>query len=971
MAQTEKRNAVIYINGVEVNNTMSSIEKHARSLRNEIAHLTRGTDEYNKKVDELKATNKIIAGHRDNISGINRAWAEVKAQLKGAGAVMMAYLGGQAIIGGFRNLISKLGELDDALMDVAKTTGLSRNQLTELDKQLRTIKTRSSRMELLDLAKEAGKLGYNSVADIKRFVEQADKINVALGEDLGEGAITQIGKLANIFETDMLRIGSALNEVGAAGIASESWQVDYLTRLAGIAKTANLSLPDLLGYGAALEANGQTAEVSGTSLNQFFIDFIKNTEAFGQAAGFTKGELTKLIDENGTNAGFVAFLEKLKEGAVSSAELINKLDGLGVDGARASNVLLTLANNTSEVSRQQGIANKAFTDGTSITDEFNKKQQSFGATLATLQKWMAGVFMNNQLANGVRNMVTWFTNMVSPMKEVSEQLDEERLRLNSLVLTIANHNLSQEARKRAIDELKSTYPEFIKMVDVEKASNEELLSALKQVNEEYAKQIVIQRKGEEAAAQAQKQADALEKVIEQTNKYATASAQLKDALGLVQKAEESNQQFYDRVAKTVGALDQNDKRYYKSAKALEQLQYGVTGMYAAEKQLNIETKKFNDLLSAQNTLREKLLGPSTSDKIVNPITGGDIVAENTELDTMSKSIDKISSAIDDTSSKAEDIRQEIFLLMADDATKAMYDLDKFFEDLIIRAQQYGIPTEALYELWTQKSLELENQLKSTGDAAHEVFKKMSGTGGSNFKDNQDAAQAKRDSINAETEATIKLREEHEKYVESLFQAGAAAVENAETQQDAIKAVINAIREAIKQRIMEAIATTVGKALAELPFPLNVALATAAGAAATTLFDKLVPQAADGGYYTDVVGRQNGQKYRAQVNQRFMGGYAHQPMLVGEAGAEYTIPSFLMKNPYVVSMVDSIEGMRKGQSSNNSNNPVGIDLTEVIGRMDVMIQQMKEGKNVVMPDQTIKEFQKRLQLLEILSIIPFR
>ena len=36
-----------------------------------------------------------------------------------------------------------------------------------------------AREELLKLASDAGKLGYESVADVKRFVEEADKIKVA------------------------------------------------------------------------------------------------------------------------------------------------------------------------------------------------------------------------------------------------------------------------------------------------------------------------------------------------------------------------------------------------------------------------------------------------------------------------------------------------------------------------------------------------------------------------------------------------------------------------------------------------------------------------------------------------------------------------------------------------------------------------------------------------------------------------
>ena len=38
---------------------------------------------------------------------------------------------------------------------------------------------------------------------IEEFVDGADKINVALGDDLGEGAVDKIGKLAQMFGEDI------------------------------------------------------------------------------------------------------------------------------------------------------------------------------------------------------------------------------------------------------------------------------------------------------------------------------------------------------------------------------------------------------------------------------------------------------------------------------------------------------------------------------------------------------------------------------------------------------------------------------------------------------------------------------------------------------------------------------------------------------------------------------------------------
>ena len=958
MAGTESRNAVIYINGVEVNNTISSIEKHAKLLRTEIAHLTRGTDEYERKVKELRGTNTILAEHRANVASVNTTWQTVTKTVKGFGTTMLSFVGAGAIVAGLKRLSNQSAEVSDALADVGKSAGLTESQLQVLDKRILQMNTRTSRMELLALAKEAGKLGYKSVDDIARFVAQADQINVALGDALGEGAVTDIGKLANIFETDLLKIGSVLNDVAAEGIASEGWQVDYLKRMSGIVEVAKLSLPELEGYGATLEAVGQTAEISGTALNQFFLKFISNTAEFGEAAGFANGELEALIGQKGTNAGFTAFLQQLKDGAVSSGDLINKMNDLGIDGSRAANILLTLANNTEEVAKQQAIATKAYEEGTSVTEEYNKKQATFGATMDRLNKVFTNMFANSLLVKGLERMVTGFTNLIDPAKKVSDQLNEERIRLNSLVLTLTNHNMSQEARKKAIDELKASYPEYIKMVNVDTASNEELFTALEKVNGEYAKQIVLQRKAEAIADQAEKQATALEKQLALSDQYATASAIIKDVTGLTQKADETNQQFYNRVAAFSSTLKENSEQWINYYKAIQQLSGASTGLAFAEKNLNTETEKFNALLGEQDALRNKLLGPKTTSTdngpVINPVTGNDIKEETKAINENNEAINNWMPQLQSYIEKTTGLNEKIQGFVESEYINGLQAIDDAFVNLVAEAITYGGDVSAVYDAW---GVAIDNYTAKMAAARAEqgllteslsVFMKKASA-------NKDAADAKAKQTEEEKTAA------QEAYAESLYNAGAAAVASAETQEQAMQGVLNAIREAIKERVKQAILEVMLSAVAGLPFPLNLALAVGAGALAEGLFNKFIPQAADGGYRMDVFGAQTGKKYNARVNQRFAGGHAQSPMLVGEEGAEYTIPNWMMKNPYVLKTVNNLEGVRTGVSQ--AENAIGggntqLDITPLIGIMREVLNAVKQDKYVVMPDQTIQDFQQR-------------
>src|SRR5690606_18484315 len=96
-------------------------------------------------------------------------------------------------------LIKGSAKLSDELANIQKNTGLLASEVEQINESLKKFDTRTSRSELRALASEAGKLGKDTVDDVLEFVKQADMINVSLGEDLGEGATRDIGKLADVF----------------------------------------------------------------------------------------------------------------------------------------------------------------------------------------------------------------------------------------------------------------------------------------------------------------------------------------------------------------------------------------------------------------------------------------------------------------------------------------------------------------------------------------------------------------------------------------------------------------------------------------------------------------------------------------------------------------------------------------------------------------------------------------------------
>lgn len=400
---------------------LTSELKRLQQLKN-IA--TPQTKEFFELQNQIDAVSSRLKNVRNGTFGFKAALGSIKAEVAQFGVLAASYLGFEFLTNQVRNLIQAQKKMSDENADIKKTTGLANAEIQALNETLKVLDTRTSNSKLRQLAADAGKLGIEGVEGIKNFVEQADKINVALGEDLGDGAINKLAKIAQIFNTEMTNIASGINAVGQESAASESYQVDFAFRMAGTAQTARIAAGDILGFAAALEVNGQQTELAATALNTFFLDFIAKSDQFGKAAGFAKGELGKLINDKGANAAFLQWLQNLKELSPTTEAFIEKMRSLGIDGARGSNVMLVLSENLELVRQQQQLANTEIAKGTSILDEYNEKNNNFAATVDKVSKQINSLVTSGAINEMVVGTVEGFSSFLSVLPNILTFLKE-------------------------------------------------------------------------------------------------------------------------------------------------------------------------------------------------------------------------------------------------------------------------------------------------------------------------------------------------------------------------------------------------------------------------------------------------------------------------------------------------------------------------------------------------------------------
>lgn len=293
--------------------------------------------------------------------------------------------------------VSAAAELDDIYSDVMKTTGLLREEVVALDEELKKMDTRTSREALLGLARDAGKLGITGTQNVLSFVEAADKINVALGEDLGEGAIRDLGKISDVFGlTDLLgigdaltKVGSAINAVGQASTANEAYLVNFTQRLAGVMAQAKISAADTIGFASAFDQSGMAVEMASTALQQFITKMFTDTATFAKYAKMEVQDFTDLLN-NDANKAIITVLQSLHE-TESLSELIGMFGDMGADGVRAVSALSSVAKNIDAVTEAQRISNIEFEKGTSLQQEFDTKNNNLQAQLEKSKKELHNV----------------------------------------------------------------------------------------------------------------------------------------------------------------------------------------------------------------------------------------------------------------------------------------------------------------------------------------------------------------------------------------------------------------------------------------------------------------------------------------------------------------------------------------------------------------------------------------------------
>ena len=362
----------------------------AKALNRELKSgaIERNSEEWKKLQGQLKQVRtemqrinnegKATSGFLSRLwNGLNKNWGAL-TQVLGSLTALTVTLKASA---------QAYADMEESMANVRKYTGQTDGEVRRMNEDFKRMDTRTAREQLNELAGSAGRLGITSKDMIEEFVDGADKINVALGDDLGEGAVDKIGKLAQMFGEDktkglrgaMLATGSAINELAQNSSANAGYIVDFTADLSGVGIQAGMTQAQLMGLASALDQNMQEEATSSTVFSQLITKMFQEPAKFAKIAGIEVQKFTNLMKTN-ANEGLMQFLGAMKARG-GFAEMAPMFEEMQLNGTRAVGVLSAVASHLDQVRTAQDLAAQSYASGTSVINEFNVQNNTVQAQL--------------------------------------------------------------------------------------------------------------------------------------------------------------------------------------------------------------------------------------------------------------------------------------------------------------------------------------------------------------------------------------------------------------------------------------------------------------------------------------------------------------------------------------------------------------------------------------------------------------
>lgn len=418
ITNTERiNNAMKNLSGTSLNELKRALSA-AKSELGKMSASDKGLKQMQNNVKALQGQINELTGAVDKNGG---AWNTAMKNLTAYVGLFSLFNKAKELVTG---AIKKNFEYSGSLTDIRKVSGLTMEEVNKLSTELAKIDTRTSVDGLAQLAYQGAKLGMSKygVEGMTQFVKAADKINVALGEELGEEALPSLSKMVEVMgliprmgiEKAMDATGSAMFKLSTTSTATSNDIVEFSKRLTGVARTAGITTDQLLALGSASSSMMLMPEVASTAFGKFITALQKNHNLIAKELGIPDETIKNLYASGHAMDAMVLVFEKMRDKGNMNA-LGSIFKDLGSDGQRLVTAMVTMAKNVDMLKDHLYESEEAFREATAVSKEYEMQQQSAIGILERANNLWEKAFVNPDGVDAVKGMAEWWYEMSQTM----------------------------------------------------------------------------------------------------------------------------------------------------------------------------------------------------------------------------------------------------------------------------------------------------------------------------------------------------------------------------------------------------------------------------------------------------------------------------------------------------------------------------------------------------------------------------
>tara|TARA_S200002703_G_scaffold160059_1_gene176404 strand:- start:2282 stop:4681 length:2400 start_codon:yes stop_codon:yes gene_type:complete len=440
---------------------------------------------------QAKGIQKLKGQYKD----LERRTKGLEGSTKGAGGAMggmVAKLGltTVALYAASRAIsaVVRVGkEFEKNMSNVAAISGAAGQELAALEQNAKKLGSTTvfTASQVAGLQVEFAKLGFSS-KEIRGVTKGTLALASATGSELSIAAAVA-GQTLRAFGLDVSETGTVTDAM-AASFSSSALDMDKFANsmqyVAPIAKQVGFSVQDTTAILGTLANAGISGSMAGTSLRKILLELGNENSKLTKKIGFS----VKSSDD------LQRALSKLSAEGIGTAEM---KEMVGQRAISAFNILMEGTETTKELTtalNDSGGAAQKMAD--TQLDNLEGKTTLLNSAMEGL-----GIVISERLNAGLVEVTESFTSFATSLTKIieiplSSKIREEQIEFNALIGALKDVNINQESRQTHLNTLMSKYPNYIKNLDIESLSIDQLSKIQKTANDEFLRKIELTAKEE-------------------------------------------------------------------------------------------------------------------------------------------------------------------------------------------------------------------------------------------------------------------------------------------------------------------------------------------------------------------------------------------------------------------------------------------------------------------------------------------